>query len=54
LDLLAGKKDQSGRWPLDNVWNGKIWFTMETPGKPSRFNTLRALRVMRRYLPGNG
>jgi hypothetical protein len=48
LDLLSGKRDQAGRWLLDNIHQGPTHFEMEGPeGFPSRWNTLRALRVLR-------
>jgi hypothetical protein len=48
IDLVAARRDASGRWPLENVHQGPIHFSMESPeGAPSRWNTLRALRVLR-------
>ncbi|MGH3727547.1 MAG: hypothetical protein ACRDTU_02210 [Micromonosporaceae bacterium] len=35
------------RWLLRQRWPGAAWFEMEQPGEPSRWNTLRALRVLR-------
>ncbi len=46
LDLVRSKQ-RDGRWNLQNKHPGRTWFDMETPGKPSRWNTLRALRVLR-------
>jgi hypothetical protein len=48
IALVAGKRDVSGRWPLENTHQGPTHFRMEGPdGFPSRWNTLRALRVLR-------
>lgn len=48
IDLVAAKRDADGRWPLENVHQGPTHFEMEGPeGAPSRWNTLRALRVLR-------
>jgi hypothetical protein len=48
IDLVAGKRDAQGRWPLENVHQGPTPFEMGGPeGAPSRWNTLRALRVLR-------
>ncbi len=48
IDLIASKKDALGRWPLENPHPGPAHFEMEgSAGEPSRWNTLRALRVMR-------
>jgi hypothetical protein len=47
LALIEGKRTAEGRWMLENVYAGKTHFPMETKGRPSRWNTLRALRVLR-------
>ena len=50
IALVERKRAQDGRWPLQNRHPGKEHFTMEPgSGKPSRWNTLRALRVLRWY-----
>jgi hypothetical protein len=46
IDLVDKKRDGDGRWPLENPHAGEVHFEMEEgAGKPSRWNTLRALRV---------
>jgi len=46
--LVAIKRDDDGRWPLENTHQGPTHFEMdEGEGLPSRWNTLRALRVLR-------
>ena len=48
IDLVAKKRDGNGRWPLENPHPGPGHFEMEgRAGEPSRWNTLRALRVLR-------
>jgi len=48
IDVVVKKRDQLGRWPLENPHAGKVHFEMEGgAGDPSRWNTLRALRVLR-------
>jgi hypothetical protein len=48
IDLVRKKRDQHGRWPLENPHPGPVHFEMEgRAGEPSRWNTLRALRVLR-------
>ena len=48
VDRVAKKRDQDGRWPLENPHPGPPHFEMEgRAGEPSRWNTLRALRVLR-------
>lgn len=47
LDHVAAKRGEDGRWRLDRVHRGRVHFAMEAPGEPSRWITLRALRVLR-------
>jgi hypothetical protein len=47
IDLLLSKRCDDGRWRLENHHRGKEFFRLEAPGQPSRWNTLRALRVLR-------
>jgi hypothetical protein len=48
IALVAGKRDKDGRWPLENTHQGPTHVEMEGPeGSASRWNTLRALRVLR-------
>lgn len=47
IDLVESKRDPDGRWPLENTHPGRVHFDMEEgDGKPSRWNTLRAMRVL--------
>jgi len=50
IAVIEDKQRKDGRWPLQNRHPGKEHFAMEEgSGKPSRWNTLRALRVLRWY-----
>lgn len=50
IELVEQKRDGDGRWPLENPHAGEVYFDMEGgTGKPSRWNTLRALRVLDWY-----
>lgn len=49
LNVLLQKRRRDGTWPLQAPHSGKVHFHMERPGKPSRWNTLRALRVFKAY-----
>lgn len=49
LDVLINKKRKDGTWPLQAKHPGQTHFDMEQTGKPSRWNTLRALRVLNHY-----
>lgn len=44
---LMSKQNQQGRWKLENTVNGKMWVDIERRGKPSKWITLRALRVVK-------
>ena len=47
IDLVASKRDVDGRWPLETQYPGKMPVELdEGEGRPSRWNTLRALRVL--------
>ncbi len=47
MELVKKRRTADGRWLLQNVHRGRYHFAMEQPGQPSRWNTLRALRVLR-------
>jgi len=47
IAVVEGKRSKDGRWPLQNHHPGREHFRMEHPGEPSRWNTLRARRVLR-------
>lgn len=47
IELLRTKRRPNGRWPVQNYHPGRVHFRMESGGRPSRWNTLRALRVLR-------
>jgi hypothetical protein len=49
LDILLQKRRADGRWPLQAKHAGQVHFDMEQPGQPSRWNTLRALRVLKHF-----
>lgn len=50
IDLVESKRDAGGRWLLENPHPGRLHFAMdEGEGRPSRWNTLRAMRVLRWY-----
>ena len=47
IDVVEGNRDPDGRWPLQNVHEGATYFEIdEGEGKPGRWNTLRAMRVL--------
>jgi hypothetical protein len=53
IAVIEGHRDADGRWPLQNVHEGEAYFDMDDgEGRPSRWNTLRALRVLDWYAQG--
>jgi hypothetical protein len=47
IDLLICRRRPDGRWPLQHKHRARAYFDMERTGGPSRWNTLRALRVLK-------
>jgi hypothetical protein len=47
IDLVEKRRCKDGRWLLENPHPGQVHFDMEEgAGRPSRWNTLRAVRVL--------
>lgn len=47
VQVVRSKRQPDGRWLLDRIHPGRVHFDLEGGvGKPSRWNTLRALRVL--------
>lgn len=50
ISLVRDKRQPDGKWLLENTHRGAVHFVMEDgDGQPSRWNTLRALRVLNWY-----
>jgi hypothetical protein len=49
LDILISKQDAGGRWTLENTFNDRFHVNIEQKGKPSKWITLNALRVLTRF-----
>ncbi|NAS12273.1 hypothetical protein [Poritiphilus flavus] len=49
IDLLLKKRRKDNRWRLQAKHPGRVHFEMEKAGRPSRWNTLRAMRVLQHY-----
>jgi hypothetical protein len=47
IEIVRGGRRGDGRWLLQNRYRGKTYFEMERVGAASRWNTLRALRVLK-------
>jgi hypothetical protein len=49
LGVVRTKQTVSGRWNLENTFNGKTTVDIEKKGAPSKWITLRALRVLKEF-----
>jgi len=47
IALLRKKRRPDGRWDMYAGMSGRIYFELEKAGQPSRWNTLRGLRVLK-------
>jgi hypothetical protein len=47
IELVLSKQDEQGRWKMRYGYKGKMWVDIEKKGKPSKWVTLRALRMLR-------
>jgi hypothetical protein len=53
IELVKSKRDDDGRWPLETRYPGVMPVQIDDgEGQPSRWNTLRALRVLNWYSAG--
>ncbi|MCP4632048.1 MAG: hypothetical protein GY855_03905 [candidate division Zixibacteria bacterium] len=49
LDILKKKRRKDNKWPVQAKHPGQTHFDMEKTGGPSRWNTLRAMRVLKHF-----
>ena len=49
IDVVLSKQDASGRWALASTFNGQFQVDIEEKGRPSKWITLNALRVLKAY-----
>lgn len=49
IELIRKKRRVDGTWLLQSKHSGRVFFEMEKIGEPSRWNTLRALRILKWY-----
>lgn len=47
VSIVQSSRQTDGRWLLENSYRGATHFELERRGQPSRWNTLRALRVLK-------
>jgi hypothetical protein len=49
VDLVISKQDDLGRWNLERTFNGRFQTNIEQKDKPSKWVTLKALKVLKRF-----
>ena len=49
IRLVKETMGRDGKWVLKNSFNGKMWADIENKNKPSKWITLRAIRILERY-----
>jgi hypothetical protein len=49
VDVVVSKQDYNGTWKLASTFNGKFQVDIEEKGRPSKWITLNALRVLKGY-----
>lgn len=50
LDIIISKQDSQGRWNLERTFNGRFITNIEQKNKPSKWITLNALRVLKKFI----
>jgi hypothetical protein len=54
IDKIGSKQNSDGKWNLEGTFNGRFQVDIEVKGKPSKWITYRALRVLKKYNEMNG
>ncbi len=49
VELILSRQDSTGKWPLEATFNGRFQVDIEAKGKPSKWITLNALRVLKGF-----
>jgi hypothetical protein len=49
VDLVVSKQDSLGRWKMENTFNDRFHANIEQKGKPSKWITLNALKVLKGF-----
>jgi hypothetical protein len=49
VDILRSKQGRDGRWKLESTSNGKMLAAIEKKGEPSKWITMKALRVLKEW-----
>ena len=49
VDLIVSKQNEQGRWTLEDTFNGRFQVSIERKNSPSKWITLNAVRVLKRF-----
>ncbi len=49
IDIMISKQNNEGKWILENTYNGRYQTNIEQKGKPSKWITLHALKVLKKF-----
>jgi hypothetical protein len=49
IDIILDTQQENGKWLLKDTFNGKMWIDIEEKNQPSRWITLRTMRVLRNW-----
>jgi hypothetical protein len=49
IDIMISKQNNEGKWILENTYNGRYQINIEQKGKPSKWITLHALKVLKKF-----
>lgn len=49
INLVIAKQDNEGKWKMENTYNDGLLIPIEQKGEKSKWLTLRAMRVLKRY-----
>ncbi len=49
MDAIVAKQGENGKWNMESTFNGRFQVNIESKGKPSKWITLRALKVIKGY-----
>jgi hypothetical protein len=49
VNIVVSKQNQEGRWILESTFNGRFITNIETKNKPSKWITLNAIRMLKKY-----
>ena len=54
VEIVEARRHQNGRWPMNHLHADRLDFPLETEiGRASRWNTMRAMRVLKWYYAGD-